>query len=308
MNLTAHFQKVLDLIRTTSPSTLVTGYREWGGDLAVSYGSLNLFRTDLKPNTTSMATVSGAAPYLLEFTGNQFFPLEQVGICMQQGPDGNSNGSPTYWFEHPLVGHSNASRIFDGWRHLIGHGETGMINIAPGRTGKLRDSYLPVMADVGKAIRDTFTTPIAALNASSSSSGTLAANCSDANAFVLELPALNGGGFDYIETKEDLTKSQRIMQYAIEYRTASTPEGVWLTLVPPVAPQSGNKTKLQDRPAGFDQRDQYVGFRRIDEPIIPAAATAGVRAIRFRCLRSLGEVVFLRSLAVYRERVPWRPS
>ena len=86
---------------------------------------------------------------------------------------------------------------------------------------------------------------------------------------MLELPALNGGGFDYIETKEDLTKSQRIMQYAIEYRTASTPEGVWLTLVPPVAPQSGNKTKLQDRPAGFDQRDQYVGFRRINHPYLP---------------------------------------
>lgn len=47
----------------------------------------------------------------------------QVGICMQEGPDGNTDSSPTYWFEHPLVGHANASRIYDSWLHLTGHGE-----------------------------------------------------------------------------------------------------------------------------------------------------------------------------------------
>ena len=30
LNITAHFQKVLDLIREVSPATLVTGYREFG--------------------------------------------------------------------------------------------------------------------------------------------------------------------------------------------------------------------------------------------------------------------------------------
>lgn len=57
LNVSAHFQKVLDLIRTQSPSTIVTGYRQWGGDLANSYGSLNIFDGGPVPNTTSMATV-----------------------------------------------------------------------------------------------------------------------------------------------------------------------------------------------------------------------------------------------------------
>ena len=55
---------------------------------------------------------------------------------MQEGPDGNTDISPTYWFYHPLVGHANASRIYNSWRHLIGHGETGMINVGADRTGR----------------------------------------------------------------------------------------------------------------------------------------------------------------------------
>ena len=39
LNLEQHFQKVLNLIRTTSPNTLIQGYREWGG---VSYAEQTL--------------------------------------------------------------------------------------------------------------------------------------------------------------------------------------------------------------------------------------------------------------------------
>jgi alpha-L-fucosidase len=308
LNLSAHFEKVISLIRAVSPSTLVSGYREFGGDIGNSFHSLYLFDTDLVPNTTSLAEVGNPVRSGYEQTATQFFPLEQVGICMQEGPDGNTDGSPTYWFNHPLVGHSNASRIFNGWLNLIGHGENGMVNIAPGRTGKLPDSYLPVMADVGKAIRGTFTTPIASLPPT-------VANCSDPNGVVLHLTSGSSSGFDYIETKEDVSKSQRIMGYAIEYRTAATPEGTWLTLVPAVEPNATStpaaaSTSLQDRPAGFDKRDQYIGFRRIDVPVISLAATAAVEAIRFRCLRSIispatGDAIYLKALALYKENTPW---
>jgi alpha-L-fucosidase len=322
LNQPDHFQKVINLIRSVSPNTLVSGYREYGGDIGNSFGSLYLFNTDLDPNSTSLAAVGRPLSAPLEQTANHFFPVEQVGICMQEGADGNSNGSPTYWFNHPLVGHSNASRIFDGWLNLIGHGENGMVNIAPGRSGKLPDSYLPVMADVGKAIRDTFTTPLARLPAT-------AANCSDPNGIVLHMPNSENrsrenkrsenksredrssppSGFDFIETKEEVSKSQRILSYTIEYRTSSTPKDTWLTLVPAVKPSTAIAaaagTSLKDRPAGFDKRDQYIGFRRIDVPAIPVAETAAVTTIRFRCLGSIGDEIYLKSFAVYKKNTPW---
>ena len=87
------------------------------------------------------------------------------------------------------------------------------------------------------------------------------------------------------------SNQKRIMQYTIERRTASTPDGsLWCSLSSPKAAiRRSYRTDLQ---ASTSQRDQYVGFRRIDEPIRPAAATANVRAIRFRCLRSLGEAAW----------------
>lgn len=77
LNLTAHFETILDLIRSKSPSTIITGYREWGGDLASSYGSLNLYDSGPIPNTTSMVQVGRPSE-----TGTLFYPNEQVGLCM----------------------------------------------------------------------------------------------------------------------------------------------------------------------------------------------------------------------------------
>ena len=55
-----------------------------------------------------------------------FHPTEMHGITIQEGPDGNTDAFPTYWFWHPWacatnisgcpwVGHGNASRIFDSY-------------------------------------------------------------------------------------------------------------------------------------------------------------------------------------------------
>ena len=200
----------------------------------------------------------------------------------------------------PLLGHANASRIYDSWLHLVGHGETGMINIAPGRSGQLNDSIVDVMADVGKAIRNTFSTPVASVGKTSSA-------CD--SPVVLEIPS-TAGAWDYIETKEDLTLSQRITNYTIEYRRSTGP---WLVLVPAVLPSPGPgpdatplRDQVRDRPAGADPRDQYVGFRRIDVPsTIAAKDTATVAAIRFVCLESVGEEIHLNSFAVFKKNVPW---
>merc|ERR1712202_126400 len=115
------------------------------------------------------------------------------------------------------------------------------------------------MAEVGKGIRDSFTTPLAIVRDASRS-------CNE----TLELDTSAAAGFDYIETKEDLTKSQRILQYVVEGQRWGSKD--WEVLVSPVKRAQG----LADRPAGTDSRDAHVGFRRID---LPGAATEDVTKI-----------------------------
>lgn len=50
---------------------------------------------------------------------------------------------------------------------------------------------------------------------------------------------------------------------------------------------------------------RYVGFRRIDVPVISRNETANIDAIRFVCLDSVGEQIYLNSFAVYTKDVPW---
>lgn len=106
------------------------------------------------------------------------------------------------------------------------------------------------------------------------------------------------------------------MNYTIEYRLigSSPNNGPWFTLVPPVrvgrSSGSGSGQRLKDRPAGADPRDSHIGFRRIDVPsgssaTVAAAATGRIAAVRFRCLRSLGEEIYLASLALYQKNLPW---
>ena len=83
------------------------------------------------------------------------------GITIQEGPDGNTDAMPTYWFWHPWacagnktgcpwVGHGNASRIFDSYLVTVGHGAVLNMNIPPERTGRMNVSVVAVMSDVGK--------------------------------------------------------------------------------------------------------------------------------------------------------------
>ena len=66
LNESEHFEKVLRLIRSVSPPTLVTGYREWGGDLASSYRTLNLYDSGPVPTLVASArpTAAVAMPWM----------------------------------------------------------------------------------------------------------------------------------------------------------------------------------------------------------------------------------------------------
>ena len=158
-------------------------------------------------------------------------------------------------------------------------------------------SVKEVMQTVGKAFNDTFRVSVASLAQPTS------APCGPGVAMIT-LPTDTvhtdaGSLFDYVQTQEDLTKGQRIANYSVEFqRTGSTD---WEVLVPPVI----KKKALGDRPDGHDPRDQYVGHKRIDLPIVNGTKTQGIAKVRFNCIRSIADPVYIRSFSLHKKTVPW---
>ena len=80
-------------------------------------------------------------------------------------------------------------------------------------------------------------------------------------------------------------------------------------------PVQKNKTAsahapLGDRPDGHDPRDQYVGHKRIDTPVVKTAGLL-IAQVRFNCLQLVASVdasdsyVHLRQLSLHKKTVPW---
>ena len=315
-NYTDYYDATFALIRELSPATLISPSR---GDVCNSIGSLY---TNDGPaaNGTNASTCSPPSE-----TGQFFHPNELHGVTMQEGPDGNSDAVPTYWFWHPWAcagnvsgcpwaGHANASRIFDGYVGTVGHGGVMNMNIAPQADGTLNASVVAVMHEAGKAINDTFHLNDAGMVRDTS------APCG-AGVAVVNVT----GPFDFIVTMEDLTRGQRIGNYSIDFRREGSAE--WEVLVPPVQPPKPPKphdddappspAPLGDRPDGNDPRDQYIGHKRIDVPVVPTsgAGAVAVAQVRFNCIRLVASVddpadsnVHLRRFSLHKKVVPWGQS
>jgi hypothetical protein len=156
-----------------------------------------------------------------------------------------------------------------------------------------------VMRDAGLALNATFkAAPVAGWP---EGAGTV--NTSVGVPIVVDLPAGGGEPFDYVVTMEDLRYGQRIANYTVEYQAVGGT--TWEVLVPPVianhshtAPSGHHQRQGQvrpgDRPDGHDPRDQYVGRKRIDFPIVNTSTAmsdggpvVSVARVRFTCLRAL---------------------
>ena len=117
-----------------------------------------------------------------------------------------------------------------------------------------------------------------------------------------------------------VTVGQRIANYSVEFqREGST---TWELLVPPALangskpnfffhehvshPTQALRTGLGDRPDGHDPRDQYVGHKRIDFPIVNTSEVK-VASVRFNCIRPIegADQVHIRSMALDKKTVPW---
>lgn len=310
-NTTELWDQVYETIRTVSPWTMITAYR---GDVCAAANGQTLYTNDgPPPNSTDP---SGCKPPNPEGMGKYFHPTEEHGITMQEGPDGNTDDMPTYWFWHPTkgdpgaehattpcahnisgcpwVGHANASRIFDSYLVTVGRGATLNMNIPPERTGRMNVSAAKTMAEAGKAINDTFHKNVGIIEAQSGA-------CKEG---IAEITVDAGTEFDYVVSMEDLTKGARFANYSIEFQRVGSPK--WETLVPAVGPPPPDN-QLGDRPDGHDPRDSHIGHKRIDLPVVPTSGAGALRikAVRLNCLEAWEEPVFVRSFSLHKKTVPW---
>jgi hypothetical protein len=105
-------------------------------------------------------------------------------------------------------------------------------------------------------------------------------------------------------------------------------------LVPPVIKNTTAPTAptFSDRPDGHDPRDQYIGtyqidkqtddlrrvllvrvfpicfytgHKRIDMPIVNGTKTNGIAKVRFNCIESLADPVYISSFSLHKKSVPW---
>lgn len=95
LNDTRLWTEVFETIRTVSPDTLI-GPKE--GDYGESNGGgYRLYTNDGPPTIT---TNIGCCTFP-NATGTHFIPLSSHGVTIQEGPDGNTEATPTFWFWHP---------------------------------------------------------------------------------------------------------------------------------------------------------------------------------------------------------------
>lgn len=300
-NTTEVYSRAFELVRTASPSTLISPYH---GDVCNTIGTLYT-RSAPVPNSTDVSSCTPA-----DEAGRYFQPSELHGITMQEGPDGNTDAMPTYWFWHPWacaqnvtgcpwVGHANASRMFDSYVATVGHGAVLNMNIPPDMTGTMNASVVEVMYDAGKAINDTFR-----FNHAGEVVG-VSGHCAAGLASIVPT-----GPFDYIVTMEDLRYGQRIGNYSIEFRREGSTR--WEVLVPPVQ-RTPAELGTRDRPDGHDPRDSHIGHKRIDMPkgvVTSGSSALKIAEVRFSCIRTVlaadpADPVYIRRLSLHRKIVPW---
>jgi hypothetical protein len=309
-NVTDLWDQVYSTIRTVSPSTMISSYR---GDVCPSVAGGTLYTNDGPPPNSTDST-SCQAPNA-KGQGKYFHPSEMHGITIQEGPDGNSDAMPTYWFWHPWacafnvtgcpwVGHANASRIFDSYLVTVGRGAVLNMNIPPERTGQMNASVFDVMVEAGKALNNTFRASVASVE-------DVTAQCTEGIAEVT-VPA-GSDGFDYVMAMEDLVHGQRVGNYSVEYQAPGS--STWEVLVPAVVPNGtaaalavgGSGTGLGDRPDGHDPRDSHIGHKRIDLPVVQTsgAAATKIAKVRLNCISAYAEPVYIRKFSLHKKTVPW---
>jgi hypothetical protein len=183
-------------------------------------------------------------------------------------------------------GDQMAFTVADYWRHYlnsVGIGMVNTMNAPPGTTGQIHKSVVSVMQEFGAAARP--------LLHPEPSAGPFATDCAS---MVVELNVAQG--FNAVVSREDLTNGQRISAYTVEALQA---DSTWAPIAPacsPVAAALASEDLLRGCVHGLS-----VGAMIVD--LVDRLASAQQR-LRFRCLESLQDPVYVKSFGVARVDFP----
>jgi alpha-L-fucosidase len=175
-----------------------------------------------------------------------------------------------------------AFTLTDYWRHFlnsVGIGMVNTVNAPPGTTGQIHKSIATVMQDFGAAIRPLYLPD--------ASAGPESADC---GSLVVYLDITKG--FNAVVSREDLSQGQRLASYTVEALQGITWEPLAPVCSAPVVSTQMSTSCIHGLSVGAMVVDLVD---RVHRP---------PRQLRFRCLESLQDPVFLQSFAVAEVDLP----
>jgi len=271
----AAWPQFVSLVRELSPSTLICP----GPDCDGHQGESGLGKYPVWMNCNPEYSADGKT----ELT------------CDQHAPDASLIGFHPYetcatmasgWFckgdgDSPANGWWNASTIWDHYIGSVGIGWINTLNAPPCTTGQIHPTLVESMKTFGKALSDLLK-PITQVE------DVVNESCNNESIIELSTPYFSSSsGFNAIITSEDLSRGQRIVQYALDY----TLDGETWFEYPAINASSS--------PIGV--HGQSIGVRVID--FVPEME-AKVKKVRFRCIDSLQLPIRIKSFSLHRGNRP----
>ncbi|MFI0733666.1 alpha-L-fucosidase [Streptomyces sp. NPDC021225] len=133
------------------------------------------------------------------------------------------------WFYHPGEQPQSAAELVGKYQQSVGRNAVMLLNAPPGTNGRIADSDLAHLTSFGTAIRDTYRTNLlapqqdatgAALTDEDLSTGWSPAGQATTGSVTLNIPQAQT--FDQILLRENITRGQRIEEFAIDTWNGTT--------------------------------------------------------------------------------------
>lgn len=209
---------------------------------------------------------TGNQSYYPDVNGQYYVPFES-DLSIQNPGDA--------WFWHKGHVFDSASNLWAKYLATAGRGSHFILNVPPNTTGIIPEEFVESVRGMGDAVRYSFGLETAV----GSMAHPMTEECSNFEAVVTA-----SGTFDTVVLQEDQTNGQKLLGYTLDVQDVGTK--VWTPV------------KLDPKHAG-----QTVGLQSI--ALLEANVTQHVGAVRFRCVKAMGDLkVSLSRFSLHTVRPP----
>jgi alpha-L-fucosidase len=262
----AAWPQFVELVRAKSPATIICPGPDCDGHQGESglatYPSW--FPCDPQPDPDHPGVELKCGDHAPNASLTGFHPYEACAT-MHNGwfckGDGSDLKTNTYW---------SAGEIWDHYMNSVGVGWVNTLNAPPGTTGQIPQPLVTEMTTFGSALRALLEPVVPAL------SDVVGTTCQNTTIATIKLDD-DDDAFNAIISREDLSHGQRIVSYALDFSTDFG--ATWR--------QFQFSTK----------HGASVGAQMID--FVSPPPPSGVRQVRFRCIASMAEPVYLASFSLH---------